>query len=136
MEQKLDAAGTGRLVVAVFMVVFVIITLIMWIIIALQMRQARHRHLADIESGIIDSNHPWRGLHNSSRDAKSRRRQTSNDAIFAAASTSSPSVQQSVKAQSSKSDIPHDSQWYAEERPLRYWIFRISQKLGSVFKKK
>ncbi|KAI0427723.1 hypothetical protein F5Y09DRAFT_344439 [Xylaria sp. FL1042] len=119
-------AGAGKITIDVSMILFVILVIIMWTLMGFQLHRQRrqdHAETSDLEIGhavavpeasisLIDliSTAYW-----SRRASKS------------SWSTSEPS---SSTAPSSKSGVPWDSQWYREERPVRYFFHKMRNALG------
>jgi hypothetical protein len=119
-----DVARLGHTTIVASMVVFVILLLTIWALIGFQIHRARKQHLADLETGAevgpIDSDIPLDSV------LKSKPVRVSKSSLG-----SWPATQETTQssAQSSRSGVARDSQWYAEERPVRYFFHKIGKML-------
>ncbi|GAP90369.1 hypothetical protein SAMD00023353_4900640 [Rosellinia necatrix] len=116
-------AKTGHIAVVASMIVFVVLTLILWALMGIQIHCLRKQRLSDLEATatapVVDSDVP---LENILRTAKSPK---PNAKTGRSSFASWPDTPRSTNI-SSRSDMPHDSSWYAEERPVRYLLHKVA----------
>ncbi|KAH8161982.1 hypothetical protein CIB48_g6277 [Xylaria polymorpha] len=122
MVYKRDSlAGSGHLTIVVTMVIFVSLLLILWALMGLQILVLREQYVVDLERAARNGVGPVGGDVPLEDVLK-------NQGHFRSSWASSAATQETGKGSSkpsSKSDMPHDSQWYREERPFRYFLFRM-----------
>ncbi|KAI0875939.1 hypothetical protein GGS24DRAFT_453435 [Hypoxylon argillaceum] len=130
-----DVAQTGHTAIAASMIVFTILCLITWSLIGFQILRARKQRLADLENGTevgpIDPNIPLEDVLQGSKYSDMKPvpvRVTSLGSWPLTQGTEG--TPEPAPSSSSKSGIARDSQWYAEERPVRYFFHKI----GKFFK--
>ncbi|KAI0442923.1 hypothetical protein F4803DRAFT_550641 [Xylaria telfairii] len=121
MAYKRDSlAGSGHLTIVVTMIIFVSLLLILWTLMALQILGLREQYVADLEKaakrgvGPIDGDVPLEDVLQTQRYTQSSW----------ASSTATQQTSKGSSKPSSKSNMTRDSQWYREERPFRYFLYR------------
>ncbi|KAJ2970133.1 hypothetical protein NUW58_g9789 [Xylaria curta] len=125
-----DLASSGYVTIVASMIVFVVLLLAIWALMGLQIHLLRRKHLADLENdgvrvGPVDYDTPLDNI------LKGKGKARASESSREKWSPTQPSTNDSTNA-SSKSDMPYDSQWYREERPVRYFFHKI----GNTFKRK
>ncbi|KAI0529799.1 hypothetical protein GGR58DRAFT_495633 [Xylaria digitata] len=137
MVQKQDSAEiakTGHTTIVASMIMFVVLVLIMWGLMGIQIHLQHKKRLADLENGdgegvcVVDDDVPIDHILKTTRYSGAQPERKSKISL---SSWSATATEISATTKSSKSGIPKDSQWYAEERPVRYFF----HKMGNMFKR-
>ncbi|KAF2963416.1 hypothetical protein GQX73_g10147 [Xylaria multiplex] len=121
-----DVAKTGHTAVVASMIVFVILLLIMWGLMGFQIHLQHKQRRADLEHGhgvsLVSDDLP---LDDILRNAGNPEAQPGRTSEISVGTWSATATEISGTTKSSKSGIPKDSQWYAEERPVRYFFHKV-----------
>ncbi|KAI1200692.1 hypothetical protein F5X97DRAFT_292612 [Nemania serpens] len=127
-----DLSGTGHTAIVASMVVFVILTVVIWAVMGLQIYRTHKQRLADLESGaqlrggLVDGSLPLEDVLKGTKHAHVPSARASRSSR-----TSWSETQEPLENQSSRSGTPSDTRWYAEERPIRF----VFHKIRRMFKK-